>query len=283
MNSSDRIELPPDSAARLLVGFAGGVTLALVRLALLPSSYWDAPWEQLQGVVYPLVPLIAIPTIWCLMIGTFDMSSRAKLYLSAIGAPSVVLALGGSVVSPPIITPLGQDPDTSIPVLPSRVFHDVLLGVYAVTHAAEVQDAPAEVQQSESPHEIEAIDMGADWRDGFRALLGYRPPQPHLWAVGRTSDADVAREYAAKLSRGMSQMYEDGGAPEVRLLIVPGAGTQEIVLSIGGTLPTALAAERLRAEVLSRFALLTDEERHTELQVLREGGVVSVQRLRHAR
>ena len=281
MNSSDRIELPPDWPARLVVGFAGGVTLALVRLALLPSSYWDAQWQQLQGVVYPLVPLIAIPTIWCLMIGTFDMSSRAKLYLSAIGAPSVVLALGGSVVSPPITAPLGEGPGTNIPVLPSRTLHDVVVRVYPVIHAAAMQDDSAEVQHSESPHEIEAIDLDADWRDGLRALLGYHPPQPHLWAVGRTSDEGVAREYAAKLTRGISQMYEDGEAPEVRLLIVPGA--QEIVLSIGGRLPTALAAERLRAEVLSRFALPTDEERNPEvLRVLREGGVVSVQRLHRA-
>ena len=260
------VQLPEDWGPRLIIGGLGGLTLVIVR-AIQLRFYIDEPGTTVLVGWLTLLGLAIIS-----MIGAFlsDDHTRLKIYVTALGAPALVMAfLSGSLqFSAPAQTSSVGDPSD---IQQLSLF---LPALYAQERSTGGTDETSP-QGNLSIREFDFRDArNGSAADGFTAsITGQLPPDrnQYLYVIGRTADAATARTTARRLIDDMGQAFKEGiPPPDIHLL--KAVGDDDIFVVIGSFLPTALAAETLRSNVMS--VLLGSEIEPDTKNLVREGIVI---------
>ena len=258
-----QMQFPSDWRGRIIFGGLGGLTLIVIR-AIQVDFFINEPMKtQISGWL-TLLGFAVISIIWALVA---DEDNQTKVFISGLGAPSVIVAfLGGSLQFLP--PPSSQPPSSSQPTAP-------VLSMFLPTpvFAQSNDDQPDPENRPVTIEEVDFSSVGGSITDGLRtAIVGQRPPsrRKYLYLLGTTTDETRAKNIAEKLSQDLDQIYKTD-APQVHLL--KPAKSNDIFLSIGHLLPTTLEAETLRGNVMSEFLGTGDDFKKTT-DLLQKGVIV---------
>lgn len=218
-----------------------------------------------------LLGLAVVSMIWALMT---DDSTRMKVYVAGLGAPSLVVAfVSGSLQFSAAVETEPTNDSSRVPQL--SLFLPTL---YAQSQVADGSaEAPTQSELLIEEIDFENLQSGSA-ADGFTAaIVGQRPPDrnQYLYVVGRTTEETTARKAARQLTAAMIDAYENNPRPRIRLM--KNVGGDEIYVSVGSLWPTALEAEILRGNVMSMF-LVSNVEADAK-NLIRQGVIVDAKDL----
>ena len=308
--SHSNITIPRDWRHRLLTGLCGGMTIASVRLV--HSHVWKFDEGEFVGAICIVAFLVLISIIWSIM---SDEQGRFKLYISAIAAPSMMIALfAGPFADFPqsgikteesrelsAIPDLSSDSSTEIESRRRLKTQNISLldPVWPLVLVKAAHDQDSKHQNSARSTQLESLPQGnsdlgdamvvgsspqESFFDGVRATwVGKPPPSSYFYIVGKI-DQPSTQTKVTNLSKDLARVYGgNNSSPEVRL-IKYAENDETYFVAIGEVFPTEMSAKRFRLDVLTTFNRARQESYCADtLNILRNGIIANVQQLKKQR